>query len=181
MFSEYNNENTKSSFRDDTIYKLIWGNKNGSNICKIIYIIQLNKLFVTGDLGDAIYIWSDKINFKFLAECDPQYFKSKCRASKFGRNYVEWDDKIASKRIREYAEENEMEETKEPIIQDLFDNIDTKEEMMHWIENNRDEVDEIFGDNWWEYLPSVGEVIHWECLAHLIGIKMAIKNMSKTG
>jgi hypothetical protein len=166
VFSEYKNE------KKESIHKLIWGNKNGSSIYKIIYIIQFNNLFVAGDVGEAVYTWSSGINFEFLSECGQGYFKSKCRASEMGTNFVDWDKKKASEMIREHAEEVE---NKEDMIQELIDNSDTQEGMMYWIENNRNDVDDVFGSDWWEFLPSVGEVIHPRCLYHLIGIKMAME------
>ena len=64
---------------DHRITRIYW-NKLGLKGFSIVYLIDENNLFVTGDLGEAIYSWSGKIDLHFLRNCELDYFKSKCKA-----------------------------------------------------------------------------------------------------
>jgi hypothetical protein len=71
------------TFKDDIsreIIRLVWA-KLGTGINRIDYLLYGNVLFVCGDLGEAVYQWSQPISLEFLADCDLDYFGSKCRAS----------------------------------------------------------------------------------------------------
>ena len=48
---------------------LIWA-KPGTGIYKITYIIKANRLMVFGDVGDAIYEWSNLLTWEWLAGLD---------------------------------------------------------------------------------------------------------------
>lgn len=82
-----------------------------SSFYYIKYLIQYNTLYVTGDVGNAIYQWSDQINFNFISNCNIDYFKSKCVASEHGRKYEEWDPQWAkyqiNKQYKKFAKELE--------------------------------------------------------------------------
>jgi hypothetical protein len=43
----------------------------------------------------------------------------------------------------------------------------------------RDEGYRVFSDSWYEWLPSLGKRTAQTCLAHLLGIKMAVAQTSK--
>lgn len=64
---------------DHRLTRIFW-NKPGTRCFSIVYLIDENNLFVTGDLGEAVYSWSGKIDLHFIRNCELDYFKSKCKA-----------------------------------------------------------------------------------------------------
>lgn len=72
--------------------RLRWS-KRDSSIYLVIYVIDGCCLYVTGDLGSAVYRWSQPLTFEWVANCDASYFSGKCEASENGRGHEEWSQK----------------------------------------------------------------------------------------
>lgn len=167
---------------DDTqweIQTLYWG-KPGTGMYSIRYVIMGPVLMVWGDLECAVYRWSSPITWEFLAGCDLQYFEGKCEASPKGRDYEDYDRDVAladfNEAIQRCAEEGydrpdsrAVEEGRRAIECGADD----------WRDWMRDEGYCVFGDSWYEWLPELGKRTAQTCLAHLLGIKMAVAQRSK--
>ena len=175
---------------DGQIEYLLW-KKPGTSNYMVTYIIAGGYLYVSGDLGEAIYQWSDRISFEWLAKLDLYYFSSKCQASEYGRGYKEWCSTEAEEDVKimlEEASENgdcvcteEDEECKcfEKHKKELWDkfketrgdwNLRSKEEWHMWCQESAEEV---LGPDWWESVGQIGEIISPRCELHLLGLKMA--------
>ena len=153
---------------------LIWA-EPGITTYKMVFIHHKNMLMVYGDLGEAVYGWSSLNSLEWIAACEIGYFASKCEASEYGWQYREWDEQEALRCIQGYLEE--------PEKMKLFKENDGESSMGNqhdWIEWLRLHGDEVFGQDWWEFAPSIGETIAVRCRAHLIGLKMAIKLQTAT-
>ncbi len=149
---------------------LIWA-KSGTSIYKITYIIKANRLMVFGDVGDAIYEWSNLLTWEWLAGLDLGYFASKCCASEKGRQYREWDTKEAQKWLDGYFAEHSDDK---PKFEELFnpdEDLASGEAWINWMANNGDEI---FGSDCFE-LADIGYVHDMRCQSHLMGLKMAIE------
>lgn len=151
---------------------LTWRQPDSSNYyCR--YIIDGRVLIVYGDAGDAVYGWSDKLTWEFLAGLDYDYFAGKCMASERGRGYKSWDGRRAEQRLKEhFAQDRSSNWTKacgiggEPSLHH-------KDEWLAWLRENGTTA---FGDDWY-YMAEIGEVIDIRCQGHLIGIKMAFDQL----
>jgi len=161
----------------DEMCLLTWGEPGTINY-KIWYILQEQHgtLLVYGDLGEAIYRWYGKLDFKAIAGFNLGYFHGKTCASELGRvseNY-EWNEEIARKAIFEHFKERRdckgYKEFKDSHISGILHN---KQEFIAEM-NQNDNID-IFGYDAWEWIYGVGDVIPVRCQAHLIGIKMAME------
>lgn len=161
------------------VHTLNWA-KPGTGMYAIRYVIMGPVLMVWGDLDSAVYRWSQAITWQFLASCDLQYFAGKCEASPVGRTFEEYDrdDAFADFKnaLRDRAEAG-------------YENPDPRlvEDARRAIQNGRDEWQEwmrldghrVFGPDWYEWLPGLGMRTAQTCLAHLLGIKMAVAQTSK--
>jgi hypothetical protein len=79
--------------------QLLW--QKPCTVCYSLRYLWLNgTLFVDGDLGEAVYRWSDQIHLGFLAQCDLDYFHGKLCASEKGRHYWGFDEAVARQRLR---------------------------------------------------------------------------------
>lgn len=191
---------------NENLTTITW-RKKGTSIYYISYIIRYNTLFVTGDVGDAVYGWPDRISLEWLAGCDIHYFNGKCAASESGRGYKDWDSKIAEKEWKRQVEErfeelkdniaydrsidNDEEENKrlahveelyeehESLLEHATSSIDSLQEWVHFMVEEQNTLYEIFGDDWASGLSTIGEVIDNRCLSHLIGLKMIQEKLNK--
>lgn len=91
------------------ITNLVWA-RPGSSIYRIDYLIYGATLFVTGDVGDAVYRWSEHLDLNFLAHLDTDYFGSKCMASDSEPRGKHWDEgrvkRWIEEKLAQWAEEN---------------------------------------------------------------------------
>lgn len=71
------------------------------------HLVTPATLVVVGDLGDAIYRWSEAVTFPWIANCSLDYFHGKAVASAGGRtgDWYDWDADQALKRCQEFLRE----------------------------------------------------------------------------
>lgn len=87
--------------------KIKW-KKPGEWNCAIVYYLDLKMgyLLVAGDLGEAVYQWSGPISLNFVANCNLDYFDSKCQASSCGERGREWNSDVAIDYVRSHIKES---------------------------------------------------------------------------
>lgn len=147
------------------IKHLTW-RKPGTSVYRVDYFMWQGNLFVSGDIGDAVYQWASKIDLKFLATCDLAYFAGKCQASPYGRGFKSWDQERALWSL----------EGRDPDRPDLEKNELIKEatgSQGAWIEFlGGDEATDILGEDLCEY-GSIGLAPDYFCVGQWQGLKMA--------
>lgn len=155
--------------------RLVWARPHSSN-SRVDYHIHGNLLIVWGDLGFAMYAWSQGISWEFLAGLNLDYFASKCEASEVGRGFEVWDPQVASESltamVANWKEEAEdFDENPSPLLgmvedDKAFEALSTREEWIAWVST---------GDHhseFWEF-GDLGTDIHPRCVLHLEGLKRA--------
>jgi hypothetical protein len=166
----------ESQWRIETLY---WA-KPGTGHLAVRYIIMGPVLMVWGDLESAVYRWSSVISWNFLAGCDLQYFESKCEASPKGRDYEDYDSDLAlhdfNDAIKRHAEEGYKRADPDAVDEARRAIRNGQDEWHEWM---RSEGYRVFGDDWYEWLPGLGKRIAHNCAAHLVGIKMAVAQMTE--
>jgi hypothetical protein len=60
----------------NSITKINW-KEPGTVINWITYLIYFNRLIVIGDMGEAVFVWAEMVDLKFLRKLDYSYFTSK--------------------------------------------------------------------------------------------------------
>lgn len=128
-------------------------------------------------MGDAVYCWSEINNIKWMGNLDLHYFHGKCVASEVGRPFDGWDIRRALNNIESYVKGNYDEPSK--IMKNFEEyggrgSLYDKEEWYQWLRENGDEV---FEDDWYEWAPGVGRVVNLRCEAHWLGLKMAMEQL----
>lgn len=160
------------------VERLVW-RQPGTNNYRVDYAcIGGSVLCVCGDLGEAVYNAGGQ-SLAWWARCDRSYFAGKCMASEYGRGYKDWDDDRALSRFRE--EIARMRADGEEIDADLVDEAELclaggRGEWEAWM---RESAHELFGDDWWDFVPNFGVVIAQRCELHLIGLKLAIAQLDE--
>lgn len=152
-------------------YRELYWAKPRTRINSILYVIRSHCLYVSGDLGDAIYHWSNNLSWEFLSNLGLDYFASKCEASEYGEGYLEWDDKVALSTAKEYIYEVTDKEPNDDLIIDMQDAL--ADGGKHgWAEFLNDHH-ELFGTDWWESRCLCGETIALRCRIQLLGLRLS--------
>lgn len=90
----------RKTYFGDKVTILDWHNPDRGTIYATRYIFDGRVLVVHGDIGDAVYGWSERITPEFVASCEVTYFASKCVSDKEHRGRS-WDSKRAERHIRD--------------------------------------------------------------------------------
>jgi len=153
---------------------LTWKKPDSYNYM-IRYIVSGNTLCVHGDLGEAIYQWSQNLTFEWLSKLDLQYFAGKCQASEVGRDFKEWDEHKALETLKQFEEEEyfKWEEFEEKGGEEAL--CDERE----WEEWLRENGHEVMGDDFYEWAFGIGKTINTRCVYHFIGLQMAMKQIKE--
>lgn len=168
----------------DEIEVLRW-KKPGSSIYSQTYIKQGYSLFVKGDMGEAVYCWSESQTLQWIAKLDLSYFASKCVASECGSRFEEWNPDVAEEEIKSYLYTVVRDSEEESKIMDALQEkggmsaLAYEEEWQMWLHEYGYDV---FGDEFYEWAPSVGKSLSIRCESHFLGLKMAMDqlNVKKT-
>ena len=153
---------------------VVWRNPKSSSYL-INYIRAGNYLYVSGDVGDAIYCTGFDSLQKW-SESDTGYFAGKCIASEYGRLYREWDRDTIQKRVKETLKESDK--TWSDLEASGGTSHMTYEEEWHmWLSMY---ANEFFGSDPC-YWPTDGKIISPRCRGHLIGLKMIVKQLTEKG
>lgn len=161
------------------LFRLSWANPASSDY-SIVYIIDHHTLCVYGDLGEAIYQWSGKINLHFLRSLNLDYFHGKCQASEKGRisdNYDFSFDKFAQHLKDEIVRAKEEGATYlDKLDMESFKYCDEDEfGAVAWLREEGGDLDgETLG-----HLIDGGKSIPLRCASHLIGLQMAAAQLEE--
>lgn len=111
----------------------------GTNINSLHYIIYGSVLFVCGDLGEAVYQWSQKLTIGFLANCNLDYFAGKCQASETGRRGEDWVAQKAKEMVQFHVDEYNYK-GEIPDDEDCYSEHSFSQWIMHDRDDNRYEA-----------------------------------------
>ncbi len=147
---------------------LSWKRPDSDNSA-MIYQLRQGYLTVLGDVGTAVYHLESISSFKEWAECDLYYFSSKCLASEDGRLYEGWNIDYLLKEVKRALNECGKKTWKD--FKDESGATTNEIEWTMWLTRNGEDF---FGDP--PYWPN-GRAISIRCRAHLMGLKMAVKQL----
>lgn len=138
------------------------------------YIAIGGRLIVTGDVGDAIY-YAGADSLAWWSRCDIDYFAGKCVASEYGRGYQSWNDDVAHHRVWEWLGEEGRESRRQAWEKGYGKYaLASRQEWLSWL--GTDSALDVFGDDYYER-GGIGLVVDGRCHAHLIGLKLAVKQL----
>ncbi len=174
--------------------------KNPNSVCYYIrYVFDNNNLYITGDLGFAIFRLTWKADIHSFNDIGPHYFMEKLEA--FSNDKYKFNSETAIERLSEWKEQcleeyleeldiddEELEDIK--ISEDYinlvsrFDNLilevkdcSEKDEWVSIIEENEDFIEK-YDSDYWEWIYDIGDVIHSRILSYLVGLKMASNQLN---
>jgi hypothetical protein len=173
-FKDHVAQHQKICGLDGVSERLLWRDPENIHYAVLYHRIG-RRLIVTGDIGDAIYWWSESHSMHWISQLCLSYFHSKCIASEVGRSFDDWSYEKAEGRIKEILDESSFGAIDRFSRAGGYEAMTWKDEWMCWCAQNAHEV---FGDHWMDHdLGSIGRVIHPRCIGHLEGLKMAFEQI----
>ena len=168
QYLKFNNPDEKGI----EIEVLTW-KKPGTSNYMVRYLVSGNTLCVYGDLGEAVYQWSQDVTLDWISTLDLHYFKGKCQASEVGRDFKEWSREKAFDTLKHMEKEGYFNWSDI----ELTDGLDALYDSREWEEWLRENGSEILGEDYWDWAFSIGHVINTRCMYHFIGLKMAMEQI----
>lgn len=119
----FKNHIVKSIEGEEGFQRIIWGEK-GTRMYQVEYILSGNMVFVTGDLGDAVYSLTCAATLENIKDFDLHYFTSKLTAHE--RERWDFDGRLAREQIDEYifdwrdiSHSNQLDEEEKELYEEL--------------------------------------------------------------
>jgi hypothetical protein len=203
----FKNHKAKLEKMSDDVSILTW-RESGTSSYYVRYVFDYNKIYITGDLGDAIFKIYDKVDLEKAASIDIYYFHKKITA----RDEEKWsfDEEKAIARLKEEIEQvNERkleylgldeDETREGLsdkesdmVSIYNDEIEMFESMIESAEecsSRKDWVQCIYSEylkcisdydsDFYEWIFDIGNEYPRSVQAYLIGLKMAWEQLKES-
>lgn len=154
---------------------LIW-ERPGTSVYAVNYCCWGRNLIVVGDIGDAVFSWSQRVTFEWLASLDFDYFWRKCQASETGREYYQWDGDTMRKTLERIltddgADGSALHAANEAGAEDALHH---EQEWYAWCSANM----ELLGSDAGEWIGN-GRVPNIRARGMFEGLKMAVAQLQK--
>lgn len=165
--------------------QIIWGEK-GTSMYQVKYVLSGNNVFISGDLGEAVYSLTCSATLENIKGFDLSYFTGKLTAH--SRERWSFDDRLAKKQIREYFTDwcdvdsvSELEVEDRKLFQELIDTTDEWSLQNHFATAvysiyERTSVDWFDGETA-SCITSCGERLPFCYVAYWLGLQMLIEKL----
>ncbi len=159
---------------------LVWA-KPGTGYCRIRYVMDGGMLYISGDLGDAMFrlTWNSAAINSY--DISLGYFTEKLVAYS-GKKY-DFDSEEAVKELREWLKRLKEDECKydHERMRDLFSLARECDNIEQWgwrLQEHSDFLSSVDID-YWEWIGSIGRVTPPRIRAYLIGLQMAAEQLER--
>lgn len=160
--------------------KVLDWKKPGTSFYYVRYVFDGYKMYITGDLGEAIFCLTWKADIGSFSNLSLGYFHEKLNA--YCSDKYDFDSDKAVKRLREWLnqlkeDEKEYEHDK---MQELFERARSCSEEWEWVEVIH-EYEDFISDldvDYWEWLYNIGREYPIRVFSYLIGLQMASKQLT---
>jgi len=163
---------TINTYGDITV--LEWA-KPGTVIFSIRYVFDQNKMYVSGDLGEAVFKFTEKAFPERIARYGLSYFYEKLKA--FSSDKKDFSRVKANEYIDElitqYREDEvEFDRNAYEDLREIVNDSETNEDfVMKMYEFDITKLD----NDAWEWVSNIGSVIPMRIRSYLYGLQMAFK------
>lgn len=162
---------------------LHWG-KEGDGTYHCRYVFDGNKMYISGDIGEAVFCLTWKASIDSFEDIHVYYFEEKLSAYSSSRRT--YNSETAVKELKGWRNE---------LIENEVDfDVEEFEEMIEAAEScsNKDEwahgyVNDLYSDfisgldsDYWEWIYDIGDEMPRRIIGYLVGLKMASKQLKET-
>ena len=180
----FENHKVKFTQISDDTQEIEWGNPK-SSAYYIRYLLNGNRVFVCGDVGDAVYSLTERADIKRIAEeYDLHYFTGKITATEHGK--YSFDSSTAAERLayekkcdKEDSDTGKLDEEVMDAYRTLFDLARECNSLEEWHYGLREHEEKamLIDCDWWEWMPNAGNELRQSIVMYWVGLKMAAKQL----
>jgi hypothetical protein len=172
-FSEH-----EATYTENGDFKVLTWKREGTRCYYIRYVFDGSRMYVTGDLGEALFCFTELAEVHTFSDYDLGYFEEKLRAYHEDRRSFNSD--VAVSRLREWVNDLKKYGTNydHDEMKDLFEQArgcSSRSEWAHII-NSHDWISDLDIDHW-EWTYSSGDEMPMRLQSYLIGLKMASEQL----
>lgn len=162
---------------------LEWRQPGTSNYyCK--YVFDNNKIYISGDIGEAVFSLTWKAEINSFDDIYLGYFEEKLSAYSGDRR--DFSSERAVKRLREWATDLKDDGIKydNEKMRTLFEGARSCSRSDEWAYEyvNNDELNEFISElhaDYWEWMYKIGDEIPCRVQGYLVGLKMAADQLKE--
>ncbi len=136
-----------------------------------------------GDIGEAVFEWSEDLTLDFLASLNFDYFLGKCQASPAGKEFEQWDGRVAASncahRIKEIEAQN-LEGNEDPATAhelELLSGLGVDSDKDEYNCAAKDYYDETGDAEGASSISDMGVVPSVHAIGMFVGLQMAIAQL----
>lgn len=157
----------------DDLKVINWG-EPGTNLYRVRYVFDSNKVYISGDIGSAIFQVNNKIDINFFKDINIFYFFDKLEAMSCDR--YDWSSEECVSSLDEWFNDEASDELEE--LRERASYCSTKEEWIYQVVN--DEYNDLIRSLdccYDEWIYDIGQVIPRRVYGWLIGLEMMAEQL----
>ncbi|MBC9783514.1 hypothetical protein H1S01_03180 [Heliobacterium chlorum] len=158
--------------------KVLEWRRLGTSSYYVRYVFDRNMMYVSGDLGSAVFWFTEHADVHTQATYSLSYFEGKMVA--FSDDRRDFNENKAVKRLREWLNDIKQagKEYDHDDMQQLFEDARRCSHRSHWdaLAWNHSILSEL-DDCYHEWFFRAGDEMPWRIIAYLIGLKMASEQL----
>ncbi|WP_144468409.1 hypothetical protein [Bacillus pumilus] len=164
---------------EEGLQVIYWG-KSGTNMYRTKYVLSGNNIFISGDIGEAVYSLTCSATLDNIKDFNLGYFTEKLEA--FCEDRWNFDQSLAKKELREYWDEyeiNEQYDDAREIYKGIISAIDESTSLdayRAWLmpvyQNTSVASDTM------EYVWDFGKRMPYRLIGYWVGLQMVIEQLS---
>lgn len=170
----------KATYAEHGDLKVLTWKKEGTVAYYIRYVFDGSRMYVSGDLGEAVFCFSELVDVDTVSRYSLDYFEEKMRA--YHGNRREFDVDKAMGRLREWLKELKKKQIEydHDEMREFFEEARSCSSSHEWAEviNKYDFIEDI-EPNYWEWMYSAGDEIPFRVQGYLVGLKMAAEQLKE--
>ncbi|MBJ8031549.1 hypothetical protein [Bacillus cereus group sp. N21] len=173
-------ENHVAEIQGEEGLQVIYWGKPGTSFYRTKYVLSGYNVFVSGDLGEAVYNLTCSATLENIKGFNLGYFTGKLTA--FCEERWNFDQEKAKKELDEFWEENEMNETEDG--QEIYDGIcsainesSSMESFHFWLGDVYHNTS--LDSDTMEYIWDLGKRLPRRLIGYWLGLQMAIEQLEK--
>lgn len=163
--------------------------QNPETVCySVRYVFDGNKMYITGDIGEALFWLTWKADVHSFKEISTDYFMEKMKA--YSNDRYDYDGDVAAEYLKDWLDERledmdfDTDEDKEEFLEQ-FDELmedakscDTEDEWGHeYVNQKHDDFITELDCDYWEWMYHIGRVTPPRILGYIVGLQMASEQL----
>lgn len=164
---------------EEGLQEIYWS-KSGTNMYRTKYVLSGNNIFISGDIGEAVYSLTCSATLDNIKDFNLGYFTGKLEA--FCEDRWNFDQSLAKKELREYWDEYEINEQYDDAIE-IYKGIISAIDESTSLDDYRAWLMPVYqgtsvDSDTMEYVWNFGKRMPYRLIGYWVGLQMVIEQLS---